>query len=172
MTRRFTARRVVTVGSVLLLGLTACGSESSPGVASAIGEGAHSSSASVIGTAQADQVRYAKCMRENGIQMSDPVDGKTNIKAQPGDEAKLQTAQNACKKFAPTVQKGSGGGVSAEDQEKALKFDRCMRENGVQMDDPDFSSGDVRLHVEGDPEQADIDAAQQACASLLPEPAK
>ena len=178
MKRHFSNRRLVTVLStpLLVLALAACAGESTPpDVASANSGQASKSNSFAVDSAQADGIKYAKCMRKNGIQMADPVDGKSSITSHPGDEAKMAKAQSACKDFAPTAKKGSGQGVSTADQDKALKFAQCMRENGVKMADPDFSSGDIKLHIEDPPQgrdQAKVDAAQQACAGLMPGPSK
>jgi hypothetical protein len=56
----------------------------------------------------------------------------------------------------------------AEPADLALKFVRCMRENGVPMDDPEPGGG-IRLRVkEGDGSASKVEAAQKACKKLDP----
>jgi hypothetical protein len=62
------------------------------------------------------------------------------------------------------------GSVSPEDREEAmLEFAQCMRDHGVDMEDPQFDGegrGGIDLQVT--PENEDeVDAAQEACQSIL-----
>ncbi|MFG2333149.1 hypothetical protein ACGFMM_26480 [Streptomyces sp. NPDC048604] len=56
-------------------------------------------------------------------------------------------------------QKGPGTGEPDAD---ALKFVRCLRENGLKVDDPE-SNGNVSIQVTETQDQAKIDKAQKAC---------
>jgi hypothetical protein len=61
----------------------------------------------------------------------------------------------------------AAGGASAADQEQALQFAQCMRENGV----PDFPDPDAEGRFsEGEHDQDDpaLRAAQEACRDLAP----
>jgi hypothetical protein len=51
-----------------------------------------------------------------------------------------------------------------------LKFAQCMRQHGVQMDDPD-SSGHISIKADSKT-QGTVDAAQKACQHLLPDGGK
>ena len=64
---------------------------------------------------------------------------------------------------------GGSGKVDAKEQDRALKFARCMRENGVNIPDPDFSNGGVSMKIdEGfNPSSEAFQAAQKACGSLF-----
>ncbi|MFD1547166.1 hypothetical protein [Nonomuraea guangzhouensis] len=60
---------------------------------------------------QRDQmVKFARCMREHGVDMPDPgPQGQIQIKVGKGGEKKLKEAQEACKSFAPGFGPGFGG---------------------------------------------------------------
>jgi hypothetical protein len=71
----------------------------------------------------------------------------------------------------PTEQSDSGDdgtGAPTEDEiyEAQLAYVECMREHGIDMDDPQPGEP-LRLRIEGDPEEAQ--AAQEACQDLLPQ---
>jgi hypothetical protein len=62
--------------------------------------------------------------------------------------------------------------VSPEDREEALaEFAQCMRDHGVDMDDPQFDAqGGGGIELEATPEnEDDIEAAQEACQPILEE---
>ena len=90
---------------------------------------------------QAKAVKFAQCMRENGVsQFPDPdasgnltIDGVLNGSGIDGDGPTWQQAIDVCKDLQPPGFTG-GGERSAGEQEAALQFARCIRENGV----PDF----------------------------------
>ncbi|MEV0973847.1 hypothetical protein [Microtetraspora glauca] len=46
-------------------------------------------------------LKLAQCMREHGIDMPDPTDGRVQMKIPEGGEQKLKAAEEACKEFAP-----------------------------------------------------------------------
>jgi hypothetical protein len=54
---------------------------------------------------------------------------------------------------------------TGDEQEQMLKFAQCMREHGIQMDDPKPGEG-IKLPGVVDPQKAD--AAMQACKQYLP----
>lgn len=58
---------------------------------------------------------------------------------------------------------------SLSQQERGIKFAQCMREHGVQMDDPDPNGGPVRVRISGGPMDRDkMQAAQEACKQYSP----
>ena len=91
-------------------------------------------------------LKFAKCMRDHGIDMPDPQrvgNGgiKQTMKAGPGaNNAKMQAAQKDCQKY---MQIGGGRALSAADKAKVqnslLAYAKCMRQHGVDMPDPKFS---------------------------------
>nr|BFE81835.1 hypothetical protein GCM10020093_044360 [Planobispora longispora] len=88
--------------------LTACGQAPKAEVATA-GSTASSTgpSASPSASAQEDGVKYAQCMRENGIDMPDPEPGGERVKiAGKVDKNKFDKAHKACQKYAPKAMRG------------------------------------------------------------------
>jgi hypothetical protein len=161
---------------LLLIGLAGCGgSPSSPQIASA--EKAKNPSATSASHVPDDPLKFAQCMREHGVNMPDPdANGRVTIRAGKGEQTKVAAAQEACKKYMPGMGgKGSGPGVSKQDQAKFLRFAQCMRQHGVPMADPDFSGGGVEMRIKdpnGAPDQAKADAAQKTCQGLMPSAAQ
>ncbi|MGH3714023.1 MAG: hypothetical protein ACRDT4_11270 [Micromonosporaceae bacterium] len=55
------------------------------------------------------------------------------------------------------------------DKERAVKFGRCMRENGVpDFPDPDVEGGGVRLRAPEGMDKKKVDAAMEKCKQYLP----
>ena len=120
-------------------------------------------------------LKYAKCMREHGIDMPDTKPGRgggIQLMAGPGtannDTRKMDEAQQACRKYMESVRPPE---LSAEQEqrfkEQALEFARCMREHGIDMPDPQFGGdGRVTQRMEGgiDSRSERFQDAQQACA--------
>jgi hypothetical protein len=155
----------------IMLGLSACGEKSTDnGVASASGS---ESSASASPTSTIDardaQLKYAQCMRENGVDVPDPEPGKPVRITGNGDKGNYDKMQEAQKKCQSILEEG-GIAPNPDDpqrQDAMLKFAQCMREHGVDVPDPKPGEG---LKVQG-PEGGDrtkAEAAQKACRALLP----
>ncbi|MFB9723860.1 hypothetical protein [Planobispora longispora] len=151
--------------------LTACGQAPKAEVATA-GSTASSTgpSASPSASAQEDGVKYAQCMRENGIDMPDPEPGGERVKiAGKVDKNKFDKAHKACQKYAPKAMRGPVDDPRARDA--LLAFARCMRENGIDMADPDFSGGGGGVKIGGpelNPDSPEFKKAHKACEKLLP----
>lgn len=142
--------RVVVTAPVLILALataSGCGdsADDTPGVASA-GAGDRSSaqpSNTPDGDGSDQGRKFAQCMREHGVpNFPDPnPDGsfdRTDL-----DSDAMQAALPSCREMLP-----NGGQPSELDpalQEKLRQFARCMRDNGVNMPDPDPNSDDPGL---------------------------
>jgi hypothetical protein len=114
-------------------------------------------------------LRNAECLRRHGVDVPDPKAGQgllmDNRDVNPEE---FDRAQRACEK---ELGKPPAPELSQEEQrefrEAALKFARCMRANGIDMDDPTFgANGEVKIQVSGrgDPE-ADpaFQAAEAKC---------
>lgn len=134
---------------------------------------------------QADGVKFAKCMREHGVDAEvstgpgggvglsihvsgKPQGGKGEDGAASGPPPGVEAAQRACKHFLPN--EGEPPKLSpaeeAKERQAALKFARCMRSHGVDIPDPG-SSGAVEIGGNVDPHTATFEAAQKACQSLI-----
>jgi len=121
-------------------------------------------------------LKFAQCMRQNGIDVPDPEpDGGLMIKAGKNtDQAKMEKAMKTCQHF----MKDSGPGDAAKDpkfRDAMVKYAACMRAHGVDMPDPGpdgsftvksketkAKSGKSTMGIGGD------DPASQACKHLLP----
>ncbi|HEX7307860.1 hypothetical protein [Lentzea sp.] len=93
---------------------------------------------------RADMVKFAQCMRENGIDMPDPQgDGNGITMAIPGGSAddgdKMSNAHNACKQYLPNG--GEFKPPSPEEQDKMRQQAKCMRDRGYNWPDPKFEGG-------------------------------
>jgi hypothetical protein len=145
-----------------------------------IGAGCGGSSSGNSNTTAANQekaVKFAQCMRENGIsQFPDPdasgnltIDGVLNGSSLDPNSSEWQQAIAACKGLQPPGFTG-GGERSADQQEAALKFAQCVRGNGV-PDFPDPASGQPLVDTNRIPSAATsrgmsiLNAAMQKCSS-------
>jgi hypothetical protein len=163
-TRRFTLAVMVSAALALT---AACGSEDAgDGVASAGGaaKGASASPSQSLDPRDA-QLKFAQCMRENGVDMPDPDgSGRVQIKGRPGDQDKLQAAMKKCEHFM------QAGGLAKrmndpKVRDQMLKFAQCMRQHGVDVPDPQPGGG-IQMRVpKGD--NSKFEAAQKACGSLF-----
>jgi hypothetical protein len=89
-----------------------------------------------------EAVKFAECMRANGVrEFPDPdasgtltIDGIANRTSLDTDSAAFKQAMAACKDLQPPGFVGNKR--TAQEQENALKFAQCVRDNGVK-DFPD-----------------------------------
>ncbi|MFD4242819.1 hypothetical protein ACFWP3_14630 [Streptomyces sp. NPDC058525] len=125
--------------------LTGCGGSDSgtSKVASVSGEGGSSGGAGPAKSDAEQSQEFVSCMRDNGVDMEDPdpETGKLNLQSVMGggaDSGALRKAMEACRDKAPQAMKDRGGqgNPDAAQLENMKKFAACMRENGVDMDDP------------------------------------
>src|SRR5262245_18937717 len=128
------------IAAIAILGLaaTACGNSeaASSGASGGSSSGGSQSGGSPEGDSRearaAALVKYAQCMRENGVtQFPDPVDGRLQLKAERGgaldpDSPAFQEAQKKCKSVEPPGLL-DGKGVSGDQQDQMLKYVACMR---------------------------------------------
>ncbi|MFC4122596.1 hypothetical protein [Nonomuraea zeae] len=110
-------------------------------------------------------LKFAQCMRENGIDMADPEPGKGIMMKLDKNTPKetMDKAQEACKQYAPSgVRQGGGDPKMAENLRKVAQ---CMRDNGVE-NYPDPEGGAMR--ITGDVgEDPDFKSAQEKCQKEL-----
>ncbi|TDC82683.1 hypothetical protein [Actinomadura sp. 7K507] len=114
-------------------------------------------------------VKFAQCMRENGIQMEDPKPGegiKIQSKGGPEKRAAMERAMEACRKYNP--QANASGPPDPEQQERGRKFAECMRENGVEkFPDPKPGQRGIMIDKRTVGDDPDLEKAQQACQDIL-----
>jgi hypothetical protein len=125
-------------------------------------------------------LKYAQCMREQGVDMPDPTfEGDRTNQTGPDEDlppAKLREAEQACGKYR---KEDDGPRLSDEQQQEfkdaALANARCMREQGIEnFPDPTFpDDGEAMIEApEGafDPDDPDFKEAQEACGDTMPKP--
>jgi len=121
---------------------------------------------------------YAECMRDNGIDMPDPEfsgDGGGMMIAQEAGEAgsdqptreEFEEAEEECSPLMDAAMSDIERDPEreAEMREQALAYAQCMRENGIDMPDPEFGdNGGMTMSI-GDPDSdEEFQAANEACA--------
>ena len=103
----------------------------------------------VTSEAEAEEamLAFSECLRDEGIDIEDPtigVDGSLGLTfGGPDTEMDFEAfeaAQQVCSVHLEGVSLGFDNFDQTEFQDQLLEFAVCMRENGVEMDDPDFSS--------------------------------
>lgn len=140
----------------LALIAAACGGSSENGVASLeddteplaagdeIAQGEDNEPADEIDQDQA-LLDFTQCMREQGIDIPDPeVDTDGNLRPsrpEPGtfERSEVQAAREACSELLDGVTFGFRDRDRTEIEDTLLEFAACMRDNGYDMPDPDFS---------------------------------
>jgi hypothetical protein len=176
-TRRRSRTGLIVSALLLILVLaSACARGSNdPGVA---GQGSSSTpSASPSGDPGDGGLAYAQCMRDHGISdFPDPgASGGTPLQFEPGtdldpDSPQYKAADDACSSLLPPSS-SSVWTPSPHELDQLVRFAQCMRAHGIQMSDPDPTTGDmtspgsVRAEQENDPV---YEAAYAACKDELP----
>lgn len=88
------------------------------------------------------QLDYSACMREQGIDMPDPTAGGAVQAIDPSkiDMAAFEAADTACVEElgAPPVPEGPS---EEEIREQQLELTKCLREQGIDIDDPKPGEG-------------------------------
>ena len=98
-------------------------------------------------------MQFAACMRDQGIELPDPtVDAEGNVQIepppdfQPADLEGIFDAAETCQQFLEGISLGFDNIDLAAVTDVLLEFATCMRTNGYDLPDPDFSfatSGDA-----------------------------
>ena len=145
------------------------------------GGNADSSDGNATAANQDKAVKFAECMRENGVsQFPDPdasgrltIDGVVNGSSIDPNGPVWNGALDACKDLQPPGFTGDGE-RSAGQQSAALRFAQCIRENGV-TDFPDPVNGQPLVDTYRIPSAATdrgmsiLNAAMQKCGDLAAE---
>lgn len=102
---------------------------------------------------------FAACMRDNGIDMPDP-EGDGGMVALPAageEDDEMGAALEACEEMLPVDENAP----SEEEQfETDLKLAECLRENGIDVEDPEPGMG---LALPVDPDDDEHMAAVTSC---------
>lgn len=127
-------------------------------------------------------LKFAKCMRDHGIDMPDPTrasgGGILQKMGGPGkpvriDGAKMKAADKACAKY-----REDGGGEApdpaavARQRDAFVAYARCMRGKGVDMPDPKVSGNGIQMSIGKGirPGSATFKAADKTCHPLMGKP--
>lgn len=124
---------------------------------------------------------FTACLRIEGIDVEDPeVDADGNLRPprprDVGEEDReaMRTAFQACGEYLEDATFGFTGGDDAEREDMLVEYASCMRENGYDMPDPDFSAPREPGQGGGgpfgggiDPEDPAFQAAHEACADVV-----
>lgn len=131
---------------------------------------------------EAALLEFTACLREEGVAVTDPtVDADGNVKLSKMSEglddasrAGLAAAREVCAYALDGVTLGFSGEDATEREDRFLAYAVCMRENGYDMPDPDFSSlgtsgggGQRAIFGDLDREDPDFQAAQDVCSVNL-----
>jgi len=137
--------------------------------------------ASPVPDGQEALLAWAACMRENGVDMDDPqfgVDGELTGglgKGGKGSDADAkdetyQLATEACSDQLTTFKAPPDPEQQVEQAEQLLAWTACMREQGVDMPDPNpdgsFATYDWKLDLKS----AEYTAANEACRATVATP--
>lgn len=150
------ARLLAAIALTLLLGLSAaCGNASDDGDDSSLPDAAGASSDTASGD-EADldpedaMLKFAQCMRENGVDMEDPKPGGGVIVDGKGiPQEQMEAAQAACQKWMDLAEPEDGGQEMTEEEKQSfLNAAACMRERGYNYPDPEFDGGRVTQKIE------------------------
>ncbi|QFG23078.1 hypothetical protein [Actinomadura sp. WMMB 499] len=162
------------IGLAGLAFLAACGGEDRSGGTGADGTGsgaAGGSGTGATGGASLDQrLKLARCMREHGVDMPDPKPGENEQAVSIGGNGvspqELEAAMEECRQTAgmPAPKE-----LTQKEKDDMLAYARCMRENGIDMPDPDFDRGEGMARAApapgSGPEKEKLDRAIEACGS-------
>ena len=126
---------------------------------------------------EAQLLSFAECIRDEGFEIADPTidaDGDvslprpTNTSQEPGPPEGFVEARDTCAEHLEGVTLGFARGDQTELQDQLLEFSACIRENGFDLPDPDFSVGGGRGVLQqvdqGDPV---YQAALASCDDIL-----
>ena len=190
-------KRTITIAALLAFGLLAVscsGSNSDSGVASLKAPADTTQNQEQAGDEPADDpvsdeeaiLAFAACLRDEGIDVDDPtVDADGNLRpprprniAQE-DREMVRAAMDVCSEHLESVAFGLDAADRSEREDQLFEYAACMRENGYDMPDPDFSNfgqpgqGDGPGAGGGGPfgaiDQSDptFQTAQEACAGIF-----
>jgi hypothetical protein len=157
-----------TLALVLSVALIGCGSDGGGSQVASAGGGTKQAGSPTTSLNREEMgVKFAQCMRENGVDMPDPQPGKGIELRLDGsvDRATVQKAKEACQQYNP--QANGSGAADPQMAERARKFAECMRANKVaDFADPQPGQPGVRIDskVQQDP---DFPQASEKCQPVL-----
>lgn len=180
--------RSTIISLALLVLVSACGGSDTSEEArvASIESTTTTSTTSVSDVSGEDQLfEFVDCMRENGVDVPDPVvdsDGNVGFPQDvdptdfQGDD--VQAAFSDCREFLDFATLGFGDIDLSQLADDLLAFASCMRENDFDLPDPDFSNFEIAPPDEAgrvntpfgilDLDDPDFQAALDICEDTLP----
>jgi hypothetical protein len=163
--------RVTVAAALLALAVAGCGSSTSGDdeIASATGSEASPTASASPGATDPDQNRkFAQCMRDNGVPEFPDPDANGQIPRDQLDRGSIDSdtwrkAFDACRSLAPNG--GERPELDAAQQEQLRQWAQCMRDNGVDIPDPDANGGGFMFGGDSqiDRDNPKFQAAMEAC---------
>jgi hypothetical protein len=146
--------RFAAAGALTVFVLAGCGAGSKPtGAASSLNP-------------HDQEVKFAQCMRQHGVNMPDPKPGGgLTISARQGEKTKVDAAMKACQKYSP---KGNLNPNDPRVRDHMLKVAQCLRQHGVNVPDPQPGEGGIKVRAEGG-NDSKIRQAMEACRKQVPD---
>lgn len=146
--------------ALCVIGLTACGG------------GDSGSSADGDAAAREEAVLdFAQCMREHGVDVSDPEPGDETVEIGDPSDPGAREAQEVCDEKLDRVAQDVTPEEDEEFKEGWLAFSQCMRDEGIDLADPQFlGPGKMHLGIAGvDTSSPAFEAARAACEDQAPD---
>ena len=125
-------------------------------------------------------LEFTACLRDEGLDIDDPgVDENGNLvppnqhalAGQTLDMAALHSAFDVCRELLDNVAFGLNTEDLSEREDELLAFAVCMRDNGYEMPDPDFSTdghtGDGPFGDAIDTDDPDFQRAATSCEGII-----
>jgi hypothetical protein len=144
--------------------VTGCGGNTGSGVATAGSGGPTTTQAGPPPSSNTQDrlLQYAQCLRQHGVQVPDPGQGK-NVQVTVTNQPQAKAAAEACQQYAVGADNGA---KSSADIAQERAYASCMRQHGVaSFPDPDPNNGlVVPKTVLNSP---NYPAADRQCASAL-----
>jgi hypothetical protein len=96
------------------------------------------------GVPAGDLTAFARCLRDNGVDVSDPAPATGRLEFGPARRADPQAFQRAIQQCRHLMPAGAlGAQLSPEQIEQLRQFAQCMREHGVDLPDPDPNAANL-----------------------------
>lgn len=166
-------RALAVTTAVAAFGLSACG-----------GDGSSTDDGSARDRAQEGALKFAECMRENGVDMPDPQvgeDGGIRITREAGPGSgesmdgpgpKARAAEQKCGRHLRDGMPEPTPERRAEMRDAGVRYAECMRGEGIDMPDPQADGGMVFRYRRGEPggvnpESPKFKAAHETCEEHL-----
>jgi hypothetical protein len=156
--------RGFALGLLLVAALTGCGGQDGNNVASAGGAATSTNSSEHLSDHE-KAVKYAQCLRDQGIEVADPEgDRPPGIERGVASDQEVEAAEQACRQYLPEGPKTRK--LDQEQLEKLREVAQCMRAHGFpNFPDPDPDKGGISLGDDSGIDTKDpmFKAAQQEC---------